>query len=172
MNYRLWNAYVVASGLPILLCGRRQLLRTTSVDTYTNFIDSIEAGHLQIGQFSPDVPLLLSTEREHAWRSSIIAAQALALPEGSLLRLPVVNARKEYMVGARERLLLAVTRLALADIGETGAAEPGNMLHTKEAGRAFVAFSQQPAKAVKEALKHPVLWVTPNIPTLTYPHEK
>jgi hypothetical protein len=140
-----------------------------SVDTFGNFIKSIEAGYLEIGQFSPDKPMLLGTEEPHAWRSSVIAAQALAMPEGSLFRLPVVNARKEFMVGPRERLLLAVTRLAIANVGETSGAEPGNMTHTREAQKAFIDYSRQPAKAVAAALKHPSLWKAPTIPTVTYP---
>ncbi len=147
---------------------RRTAIDDWSVDTFTNFIDSVDAGHLEVGSFSPDSPLALSIGKVHGWRASVIAEQALALPPNSLWRLRGSLIETGAVITAKERLLLAVTRLALADVGETSGAEPGNLEHTEAASEAFAEMSMQPIPAVMRAVRHPSLWRLPQVPLLRY----
>ncbi len=147
---------------------RRTAIDDRSIDTFTNFTESVAAGHLEVGSFSPGKPLALSISRVHGWRASIAAQQALALPPNSLYRLRGSLIETGALITAKERLLLAVTRLALADVGETSGAEPGNLQHTKAASEAFAEMSRHPAPTILRAVRHPSLWRVPKVPLLRY----
>jgi hypothetical protein len=148
--------------------GVRTAVEDKSVDTFTNFTESIDAGHLTIGAFSAKSPLALSASKAHSWRGSVVAEQSLALEPNCLFRLIASGYETGLFMTMRERLLLAVTRLALADVGEWGGAEPGNLEHTKAAAQAFEEMSKTPASTLKRALGNWKLWVAPEVPFLPY----
>lgn len=140
-----------------------------SVDSITHFTEGIVQGHLQIGGYSPKNPLVLSASQAHSWRLGVIAEQALALEPGSIWRLKDSGLETSPSIQRKERLLLAVTRLALADVGETGGAEPGNLQHTKAAAEAFEDMTTNiPVRTLRRALTHRHLWVTTEVPQLAY----
>lgn len=144
----------------------RAVAEEKSVCTFTNFTESVDAGWLEANMFTPENPLVLSTSRVHAWRSSVIGAQALALEQGALYRLPDYGLEKGLKPSAKERILLGVTRLALAQVGETSGAEQGNLEHTKAAAQAFEAMSLSPRGALWELARHPCFMEVPEVPVL------
>ena len=144
----------------------RAVVEDKSVCTFTNFTESIDVGWLAPDMFTPENPLVLSTSRVHSWRSSVIGARALALGQDSLYRLPDYGREKGLRASAKERILLGVTRLALAQVGETSGAEPGNLEHIKAAAQAFEAMSLSPRGALLELARHPRFMEVSEVPVL------
>lgn len=144
------------------------VVENKSVDPFTSITASIEKGFLSVGRFTPRRPLVVSTSEAHACQLGIIAEQALALEPGSFLRLRDSGPESGPMTREKERTLLAMTRLAFADIGETGGAEPGNLHHTKAAAEAFEVMSEMPPDSLERALARPSLWEVVEVSQLRY----
>ncbi len=137
-----------------------------SGSTYDNFIRSIEAGFLRPGQFDVGNPLHLSVSRRHSWRSTIIARQALEIPNDwksrpSVLRLRGGNLENGLRMDMQERVALALTKLALLEVD----AKPGNLDHTREASEWFNEQIQDPFRALRKVGRHlGYLLSVPNVP--------
>jgi hypothetical protein len=144
-----------------------------SVNTFDNFIKSIEARHLVPGEFDPDNPLAISASRCHSWRIAAIAEQALALPrrKTSLFRLRDGNLENGFVRHTQEHIGYALTRLALAEVAE-GGAEPGNLEHTREAAQLFNEWTQNGLEALGKISCSPralvSLMTAPDIPVAVY----
>lgn len=148
-----------------------------SRNTFENFSECIRLGLLRPGEFTPERPLVLSTNTPHSWRLGLLAVSTLLIPEGGLYRLRPGNIEgPEYY--AKELRLAKITHLAIQQ-AEIKQGHPDFALHVRGIFRKLW-LGEEPGRQAneqeeKQAREHAFTvfharygnaWMPPDIPIL------